>query len=296
MYARNVTLQLKANTAPEFTRTLETDVLPVLRKQNGFKDEITFLAADGAEAVAISLWDRKENADNYSRDTYPEVLKRLAKVVEGTPKVENYEVANSTFHKIAARIANKAALALGAGPELEQQPKLILPINGDAARGIHLPDLAVHYDGASCHQAERLRGREYNPESLSEAENLQPQLVIRARVTASFTAIARVRHHRREIARCCSNSAGARTSPRKLLRPALAKNVRQVCRNTGRRQLQVCVKAAEGDSGFLVALTIHNVKIVVVEEFAPVGCDTVLTDLLCVLHRPICLFLHLAIG
>ena len=38
MYARNVTLQLKANTAPEFTRTLETDVLPVLRKQNGFKD------------------------------------------------------------------------------------------------------------------------------------------------------------------------------------------------------------------------------------------------------------------
>ena len=82
---------------------VETDVLPVLRKQNGFKDEITFHAADGAEAVAISLWDRKENADNYSRDTYPEVLKTLAKVVEGTPKVENYEVANSTFHKIAAR-------------------------------------------------------------------------------------------------------------------------------------------------------------------------------------------------
>src|SRR5437773_2632555 len=63
-------------------------------------------------------------------------------------------------------------------------------------------------------RAERLRGREYNPESLSEAENLPPQLVIRAPVIASFTAIARVRHHRREIARCCSNSAGARTSSR----------------------------------------------------------------------------------
>src|SRR2546428_10988301 len=100
-----------------------------------------------------------------------------------------------------SRIASKAAPALGAGPKLEQQPKLILPINGDAARGINLPDLAVYYDGASCHQAERLRGREYNPESLSEAENLPPQLVIRAPVTASFTAIARVRHHRREIAR-----------------------------------------------------------------------------------------------
>ena len=103
MFARNVTLHLKANTAPEFTRTLETDVLPLLRKQNGFKDEITFVAPDGAEAIAISLWDRKESADAYGRDTYPEVLKSLAKVIEGTPEVLNYEVANSTCHKIAAR-------------------------------------------------------------------------------------------------------------------------------------------------------------------------------------------------
>ena len=103
MFARNVTLHLKTNTAPEFARTLETDVLPLLRKQNGFKDEITFVAPDGAEAIAISLWDRKESADAYGRDTYPEVLKSLAKVIEGTPEVLNYEVANSTCHKIAAR-------------------------------------------------------------------------------------------------------------------------------------------------------------------------------------------------
>src|SRR5690348_18157689 len=100
MYARNVTLHLKANAAPEFARTLETDVLPILRKQNGFEDEITFVAPNGAEAVANSLWDRNVSADTYSRDSYPEVLKTLAKVVEGTPEVENYEVANSTFHKI----------------------------------------------------------------------------------------------------------------------------------------------------------------------------------------------------
>ena len=103
MYARNVTLHLKANSAPEFTRMLETDVLPVLRKQNGFKDEITFVAPNGTEALAISLWEKKENADAYDRDTYPAVLTSLAMVVEGTPKVETYEVSNSTFHKIAAK-------------------------------------------------------------------------------------------------------------------------------------------------------------------------------------------------
>ncbi len=76
MYARNVSMHLKANTAGEFTQTLEKDVLPLLRKQNGF---------------------------NYSRDIYPQVLTSLAKVVEGTPTVAAFEVSNSTFHRIAAR-------------------------------------------------------------------------------------------------------------------------------------------------------------------------------------------------
>jgi len=102
MYARNVTMHLKANTAAQFTQTLEKDVLPLLRKQTGFKDEISFVAPDRAEAVAISLWERKENADNYSRDIYPQVLKSLTNVLEGTPKVEAYEVSNSTFHRIAS--------------------------------------------------------------------------------------------------------------------------------------------------------------------------------------------------
>jgi hypothetical protein len=106
MYARNLTLHLKANSAAEFTRTVETDVLPVLRKQNGFRDELTFVDAGRNEAVAISLWDKKESADAYNRDTYPQVLKTMAKVVEGTPKLEAYEVSNSTFHKIAAAARN----------------------------------------------------------------------------------------------------------------------------------------------------------------------------------------------
>jgi hypothetical protein len=103
MYARNVTLHLKANSANEFSRTLETDVLPLLRKQNGFKDELAFVGSNGAEAVSISMWDRKESADAYGRDTYPTVLKSLSNVIEGTPTVETYEVFNSTFHQIPAR-------------------------------------------------------------------------------------------------------------------------------------------------------------------------------------------------
>ena len=103
MFARNVSMHLKPDSVAEFTRTLDQEIIPLLRKQKGFQDEITFVA--GTEAFAISLWDQKENAETYSRGTYPEVLRTLGKVVEGTPQVQTSEVCNSTFHKIAARVA-----------------------------------------------------------------------------------------------------------------------------------------------------------------------------------------------
>ena len=55
--------------------------------------------------MGTSLWDQKENAEAYNRGTYPQVQKALAKVVEGTAEIKTYEVANSTFHKIAARVS-----------------------------------------------------------------------------------------------------------------------------------------------------------------------------------------------
>jgi len=98
-------MKLKANSMKEFTQTLENEVIPVLRKQKGFKDEITLVAPERKDAVAISFWDKKEDAEAYNREKYPEVLKTLSKVVDGTPKVESFEVANSTSHQIAAKAA-----------------------------------------------------------------------------------------------------------------------------------------------------------------------------------------------
>ena len=102
MFARSISIRLKPNSVAAFTQLIEKETLPMLRKQKGFQDEITFVVPGGAEAVGISLWDEKEHADAYSRDTYPAVLQTLGKVVEGTPQVRTYEVCNSTFHKIAA--------------------------------------------------------------------------------------------------------------------------------------------------------------------------------------------------
>ena len=103
MFARNVHMQLKPNTATQFTLTLEKDVLPLLRKQPGFQEEVAFIGASGNEAYAMSFWETKEKAEQYGRAAYPEVLKAFGNVIQGTPQVVSYEVCSSTIPKFAAR-------------------------------------------------------------------------------------------------------------------------------------------------------------------------------------------------
>ena len=102
MFTRHVIARLKAKAAPEFTRLIEKEVIPLLRKQKGFLDEITFLSPDRSEAIGNSFWETKADAEAYNRNGYPEVMKFLSAVVEGTPTVGTAEVSNSTFHKLAA--------------------------------------------------------------------------------------------------------------------------------------------------------------------------------------------------
>jgi hypothetical protein len=102
MFARNVSIHLKSNSLSDYARTFEKDILPLLRRQKGFKDEITFAGPGGVEVTAISLWENKTDADAYNTNAYPEVLKAMARFIEGTPKLHTSEVVNSTFHKIAA--------------------------------------------------------------------------------------------------------------------------------------------------------------------------------------------------
>ena len=102
MFARSVTMRLKPNAVSEFNKTLEKEVLPLLQKQKGFRDELTLVSSNGTEVVGISLWDQKQDAEAYNRSAYTEVQRIVSKVIEGTPQVQTYDVSLSTIHKMAA--------------------------------------------------------------------------------------------------------------------------------------------------------------------------------------------------
>ena len=101
MFARTVSIHLKSNMLSDYTRTFEKNVLPLLRQQKGFRDEITLSNPGSVDVIAISLWDTRANAEAYNTNTYPEVLRTLARMIDGTPQVQTFEAVTSTFHNVA---------------------------------------------------------------------------------------------------------------------------------------------------------------------------------------------------
>jgi hypothetical protein len=94
--------QLKPEKFDFVTRTMEKDVIPLLKKQHGFRDELSFFARDAKEGYAISLWENKADLDKYEREIYPKVREKIADAFVKQPTAHDFEVSNSTWHKIHA--------------------------------------------------------------------------------------------------------------------------------------------------------------------------------------------------
>ncbi len=101
MFARLVTLQVKPSMVSEFPVVFEKEILPLLRRQKGFLDELLLVTPEKREVVALSLWETKEHAEAYNRELYPQIEKIVNKFIEGIPIVKKFEAEYSTFHKIA---------------------------------------------------------------------------------------------------------------------------------------------------------------------------------------------------
>jgi heme-degrading monooxygenase HmoA len=103
MFTRVVEITTKAGKARELTRTINDKVLALLRTQPGFVDEVTLISDQNPDRVlALSFWSTKEDAEKYNRETFPKVNEIIRGSIEGSPKVQTFDVEQSTVHKIAA--------------------------------------------------------------------------------------------------------------------------------------------------------------------------------------------------
>lgn len=102
MYARLVEGRFKPGKYDFATNLLEKEVIPLLRKQPGFRDEVSFFNQDLGRGYAISFWENKADLEHYEREIYPQVREKMADAFVEKPTAKNFEVANSTWYDIHA--------------------------------------------------------------------------------------------------------------------------------------------------------------------------------------------------
>lgn len=102
MFVRQVSAHFKPGKFDLLNRRLEDEVIPLLKKQKGFRDELSFFDKDKDEAFAMSFWDTRQDAEKYHRDIYPKISKKMEEALVETPLIRSFEVGNSTWYDIHA--------------------------------------------------------------------------------------------------------------------------------------------------------------------------------------------------
>ena len=105
MYARTVSMSVKIGAVEAFTVLIESEIIPRLRRLEGFQDAMTLIVPGGREAIGISVWSRRRDADRYGRGSDKEVMKRLAVFLDDFGTAKTFQLSNSTFHNIGTRVS-----------------------------------------------------------------------------------------------------------------------------------------------------------------------------------------------
>jgi quinol monooxygenase YgiN len=103
MFTRVVEIKAKSGKARELGQAINDKALPILKKQDGFVDEIVLVSdTEPDRFLALSFWKRQQDAERYNKEQYPKVNELISHLLGGAPTVKTFNVDTSTTNRIAA--------------------------------------------------------------------------------------------------------------------------------------------------------------------------------------------------
>lgn len=103
MFTRIVELTMKPGQNEQLSAAINKKVLPILKKQKGFVDEMVLVSdKEQNRLLGISFWNTKQDAEQYHKMEYANVQETLRPLLDAEPTVRTFEVHTSTLHKITA--------------------------------------------------------------------------------------------------------------------------------------------------------------------------------------------------
>ena len=101
MFTRLVELKAKSGKTNELCNTIGGKVLSILKKQQGFRDEIILVSnADPNQVRVLSFWNSREDAERYHREQFTQIAEMLKPLSEDKPVISTFDVNTSTVHNI----------------------------------------------------------------------------------------------------------------------------------------------------------------------------------------------------
>jgi len=110
MYTRVVETISKQGRARELCHAIDEKVLPILRKQAGFVDEVVMVSdTEPNHVIAVSFWKTRQDAERYEREQFDNAKKAIQQMFESTPVIRPYDVHTSTAHRFNAEKVERVA-------------------------------------------------------------------------------------------------------------------------------------------------------------------------------------------
>ncbi len=103
MFTRVVEITTKTGKAKDLCGTIQEKVLPILKSQPGFVDEVVLVSeTEPDQILALSFWKSRADAERYHREQFTRITDLIRPVTDREPVVRTFNLESSTVHKIAA--------------------------------------------------------------------------------------------------------------------------------------------------------------------------------------------------
>src|SRR5947199_10420494 len=93
MFTRAVELTSKPGKSKELAKAIKERAVSILKKQQGFVDEIVLVSdAEPDHVLALSFWNKLGDVEQYHREQYPQIHETLLHLVDSEPMIRTFDV------------------------------------------------------------------------------------------------------------------------------------------------------------------------------------------------------------
>jgi heme-degrading monooxygenase HmoA len=103
MFLLHIDAKLKPGRQDEFLHIFNGRVLPLLKKQNGFIDEMLLFEKGTNTGIALSFWKSRKDAEQYQQDVFEKAKNHVEYMIDGPITVRSFEVVASDTFQIRSR-------------------------------------------------------------------------------------------------------------------------------------------------------------------------------------------------